>query len=85
MITITQPTTLRAGIIKRIHVNGAMIRANKAEDLNEPCFTVKCRDGNYYCRRFTAERLAGIQNFQQRLPSGAVVWLETTSAVTLYP
>lgn len=84
MIEIRKNKTLPAGKLKRIHVNGQRIRQNKRDGKNAPVYTVKCAGKNYYCRSVSGN-VRAVQNFEQRLPSGAVAWLETRSAVVLHP
>jgi hypothetical protein len=92
--TITEPVQLRPGIQKIIHMVGQQIRANKAlgelpdEDDYPPCMTVKCVDGTFHCRSFHVHGLlAGEQKFKQknRRREGAVAWLTTRAAMTLFP
>jgi hypothetical protein len=83
-ITVTRPTLLRVGTLKRIHVVGQQIMRNKRDGMNEPCYTIKSGRKNYHCHSFTVlGPVRGVQNFGKRLRSGAVVWLETTSAIRL--
>lgn len=84
MIRITKPRTLPAGALKRIHVNGAYIRRNKKLGTCDPVYTVKHRGRNYYCRGFQGHVTAK-QDFDRRLSSGAVAWLETRQEVVLLP
>lgn len=76
--------TLPAGSIKRIHVNGAVIRANKKNGTNAPVFTVKTCRSNDYGRRVTIHGPAELtQDFERRLGSGAVAWITTRAAVEI--
>lgn len=84
MITITHPFQLPAGKLKRIHVNGQVIRQNKRDHKNAPVYTVKCGGNNYYCRGISGNVRAK-QDFTNRLASGAVAWLETRGRLELYP
>lgn len=75
-----------AGIKKRIHVNGAVIRKNKRDGTNDPVFTVKTYKSNTYGRAVEIHGPCRLQqNFHQRLSSGAVAWIETTAPVTVEP
>ena len=66
--------------------HGARIRANKQQGTDEPCISVKCRGRNYYGRSVTIDGTCLLrQAFDKPLPSGAVAWIETYSAVTINP
>lgn len=86
MRCVTQPTRLRAGIKKVVHINGAVIRANKKHGEDQPCITVQCIDGVFYGRevRFPAGTTLA-QHFDQPRHNGAVVWLETRGVVEVMP
>lgn len=84
MVIIRKPRTLPAGPRKIVHVNGQRIRQNKRDRTNRPVYTVKCAGRNYYCRSIRGQ-VNAVQNFHAPLPSGAVAWLQTTSALELLP
>ncbi len=86
MIVVEKRTELRGRIKKVIHVNGSVIRRNKRTGAQEPHYTVKCVDGNFYCRAFQVNgTVVGVSNYTQRHRSGAVAWLETRDPMTLFP
>jgi len=84
MIEIRKAKTLPAGKLKRIHVNGQVIRQNKRDGKNAPVYTVKCAGKNYYCRSVEGN-VRAVQNFDKRLASGAVAWLESRDTLVLHP
>jgi len=84
MVVIRRSKILPAGPLKRIHVNGQRIRQNKRDGTNAPVYTVKCGGKNYYCRSVSGN-VRAVQNFDNRLASGAVAWLETRSILELHP
>lgn len=83
-----KPLLIREGILKTIHMVGAIIRSNKALGLGkpeiayQPCITVHCVDGTFHCRYFKVDGpLLGRQCFQKPKQTGAVAFLETRAAV----
>lgn len=75
---------IRDGLKKRIHVNGAVIRRNKRDGTNDPVFTTKTYKKNYYGRSVIIHGPSVLcQDFENRLASGAVAWIETTAPVTV--
>lgn len=78
-------TLVKAGTIKRIHVNGAVIRRNKKEHRDDPVFTVKSNKKNTYGRTVCIRGPSMlVQDFEARLASGAVAWIETRAEVEIY-
>lgn len=73
---------IRKGILKRVHMNGQVIRQNKRDKTNKPAITIKSCDGNVYARR---AKICGnavvVQNFEKPLSSGAVAWIETRAEI----
>lgn len=83
---MARPTVLRDGLLKRIHVNGALVRFNKRSGENLPVFTVKTYDANTTGREVRIDGPCILQqNFEHRLASGAVAWIETRARVTVTP
>lgn len=73
---------IRKGILKRIHMNGAIIRENKRNKTNKACITIKSVDGNKYAKRVKIHGDAVlVQSFGKPLSSGAVAWIETRAEV----
>jgi hypothetical protein len=86
MKIVTHRTRIRAGITKVVHINGAVLRANKRQSSNNPCLTVQCTDGVYYGRRVLFPKGVVLeQHFDQPRSNGAVVWLTTRSEVVVCP
>lgn len=75
---------IKAGVTKRIHVNGAVIRRNKQQQRNDPVFTVKTYNSNQYGRCVQIHGPSELmQNFTKRLASGAVAWITTKAEVEI--
>lgn len=76
--------TIKAGIIKRIHVNQHNIRHNRAAAAGDhrPVFTVKTSDKNW---KAESVEIMGeshmVYSPDKPLSCGARVWMETTAAV----
>lgn len=80
------PRTLPQGPIKRIHMIGANIRANKKDGGTRPIMTVRFKGRAYHCGSFWSQgEVWSKVGFKKRLASGAVVWLETQAQVILCP
>jgi hypothetical protein len=78
--------TIKAGTVKRIHVNGHVIRSNKKQGRDDPVFTVKTSKENTYGKTVCILGPAMlVQDFDKRLASGAVAWIETRAEVEIYP
>ena len=75
-------TVLKAGTIKRLHVNRAMIAADKKSGERSPALTVQTSKGAY---RGTRVRVYGASVFVYRpgrpLSCGARAWVETHALV----
>lgn len=69
-------------MIKRIHINQHVIRANAKNGESKPCITVKTSNSNTYCHEaevcgFTKV----IYSPDKPLSCGAKVWIETNDHV----
>ena len=77
-------STIKAGTIKRIHVNQHVIRDNKRNGTKEPALTVKTSKTNYKCHDVMIEgpsRVVYSPDFP--LSCGARVWIETDAELDL--
>lgn len=87
---------LKAGTIKRIHVDRAVLASNRKNNENVPAITVQTSKGPYKCRKATvlgASEMVMAGTFRRDaddseytikpLGCGARVWLETKSAVEM--
>ena len=75
---------MRAGTIKRIHVNQHMIRQNKKTGEKNNVITVQWRNKSYPVNRVQIKGLAeAIYSPEKPLSCGAHVWVETTSEVVV--
>jgi hypothetical protein len=71
-------------LIKRIHVNQHVIKANRTNGANDPVLTVKTYKKNHKVNR--AEILGpSVLAYRPNspLPCGAVLWIETDAPVRL--
>ena len=75
---------LRAGRIKRIHVNQHIVRANKKHGTRDACITVKTTKANHYAYEV---RINGpsrvVYSPDKPLSCGATLWIETHAEVEL--
>lgn len=72
---------LKAGVIKRIHVNQHHHRANRKDGGSRPVFTVKTTNGNYYGQSVKISGPCEFVNSVKPLSCGAHIWCSTTSEV----
>lgn len=69
-------------MIKRIHVNQHVIRANAKHGQNKPCITVKTSKSNTYCHEAVVNGSTKvIYSPDKPLSCGAKVWIETEDEV----
>jgi hypothetical protein len=72
--------TIKAGTIKRIHVNQHIIRDNRRNGTNEPALTVKTSKTNHKAHDVLIEGPSRVvYSPDHPLPCGARVWIETES------
>jgi len=71
-------------MLKRIHVNQHVIKANRKNGRTDPCITVKTYKGNRYANEV---RILGpsevVYRPEQPLSCGAHIWIETKADVEL--
>lgn len=75
---------LKAGTIKRIHVNQQNMRANRKDGGRRPVFTVQTSNGPY--RGFNVKVHGScefIDSTHKPLKCGARIWVSTKAAVTI--
>lgn len=79
---IEKTTTIRSGLLKRIHVDQHRIRANTKDGTNLPVVTVQARGGPYkgHCVDIHGKSMVV---YGDPLSCGARVWVETRAAVTV--
>lgn len=71
-------------MIKKIHINQHVIRANKKNSTNEPVITVKTSKSNNYAKEVEIlGKSKIIYNPDKPLSCGAKVWIETKAKVVL--
>lgn len=76
--------TLKAGTIKRLHVNRHVMAANRRTGDSQPALTVQTSNGPY---RGKYIRISGGSTFVQSskpLSCGARAWIKTKAEVTIY-
>ena len=75
---------LKAGTIKRIHVNQLNMRANRKDNGNRPVFSVRTSRGTFYGKNVKLHGPAEfIDSTYKPLSCGARIWCATKSAVTI--
>lgn len=73
---------VRAGTIKRIHVNQHVIKRNRVTGETAPVVTVKMSKGNLYGHEVEIKGSSRvIYSPEKPMACGAVVWIETKSSV----
>ena len=74
----------KEGSKTRIHVNQHVIRANKKNEENNPCITVKTGSENIYGHEVTINGPSKVVYSPDKpLSCGAKLWIETTAPVTI--
>ena len=72
---------IKAGIIKRIHVNQHIIKKNKKCGLNDPPLTIKTTKNNFKANRIKILGSSELIHSIKPLGCGAVCWIETKGEV----
>jgi len=73
-------------IIKRIHINQAIIRRNRKTGEREPCITIKARGRSIYAHNVDIMGESEvIYSPDKPLDCGAQVWVETKAPVWYLP
>lgn len=79
---IQEPTTLREGLVKRIHVDQARIRANRKNGTNLPQLTVQAAGGPYKGHQVHIDGPSTLMGGDP-LSCGARVWVFTKAQVRI--
>lgn len=79
---IEEPTTIRAGLVKRIHVDQHRIKSNAKTGADEPVLTVQVVGGPYKAHEVEVNGPSKIVYDGRTLSCGAKCWIETTAEVT---
>lgn len=78
-------TTLRKGLIKRIHVNQQKIRTARNTGCDLASLTVQTSKGPYAARRVVINGPSTlVQSLDKPLSCGARVWIETRAEVEVH-
>ncbi len=73
---------IKAGLLKRIHVNQHHVKANKKDGGNRPVFTVKTYKENVTCYHVDVRGGVELVNRPNKpLSCGATVWIEIRDEV----
>jgi hypothetical protein len=78
---IEEPTTIREGLIKRIHVDQHRIKSNAKSGADEPVLTVQAQGGPYKAHEVEVKGPSRIIYDGRTLSCGAKAWIETTAEV----
>jgi hypothetical protein len=78
-----EPTRLREGLIKRIHVDQPRLRANLSDGTDRPILTVQARGGPYKAHEVTINGPSKVI-YADPLSCGARCWIETTAEVVTH-
>jgi hypothetical protein len=78
---VTKEQSIRAGILKRIHVNRGLLAANKKNGTRLPPITIQCSDGRVSARKVVVDGISEVVYGDKQLGCGAWVWVETRAAV----
>jgi hypothetical protein len=73
----------KAGPVKRVHVNQAIIRSNRKGGKNDPALTVQTSAGPIRARSVSFGAGARLVQRAKPLPCGARVFIETRGALEL--
>lgn len=76
------PTTIRAGLLKRLHVDQNRIKANLKDGTDLPVVTVQAVGGPYKGHEAVIDGPSRLVYADHALSCGARVWVETTAEVT---
>lgn len=82
---IEETSTIREGLIKRIHIDQHRIKANAKNGTDLPVVTVQAKGGPYKGHEVTIDGPSQvIYRGEDPLSCGARVWIETKAAVTVH-
>lgn len=74
-------TTIRGGIVKRIHVDQHRMKANKRDGTNLPFLTVQARGTSHKAHEVIINGPSRLVTPGKTLTCGASTWIETTAEV----
>lgn len=78
---VEEPSVIEEGLLKRLHVDQARVRANKKNGTELPVITIQAKGGPYKARVAVISG-PSILRMGDPLSCGARVWVETTAKVT---
>jgi hypothetical protein len=76
-------STIRPGLIKRIHVNKHVIRSNLKHGKNDPAITVQLSSGPLRARNVEIKGPGRFVTGEKPLSCGARIWFETRAEVEI--
>lgn len=74
-------TSIRRGLVKRIHVSQVNMRANRKDGGSRPVFTIQTSKGPLYARHVEIVGASALVNPEKPLKCGARIWIETRAEV----
>jgi len=81
---VERSVVMRAGLVKRLHVDQRRIRANLKEGSDAPPITIQARGGPYKAHEVRIEGPSSLvydEGGCRQLACGARLWIETISEV----
>lgn len=75
---------IRKGLIKRIHINKHVIRANLKNGADDPAITVQLSTGPLRAKHVDIRGPSRLVTGDKPLSCGARIWLETKAEVFLH-
>ena len=74
-------TSIRRGLVKRIHVSQVNMRANRKDGGKRPVFTIQTSRGPLYARHVVIKGPSALVNPGKPMSCGARIWVITTAEV----
>lgn len=74
-------TTIREGLIKRIHVDRRVLATNAKHGRNDPAWTIQTSKGPIKCSIWSVKGKTKASPPGKKLSCGARMWIETTAEV----
>ncbi len=74
---------IKAGTIKRLHVNRQIVARNRKTNGSAPALTVQTSKGSFVARRVEIHGESVLVQSKKPLKCGARVWVETIAEVVL--
>jgi hypothetical protein len=78
---VRQTRTLRAGTIKRLHVDRRVIAQNRNSGRNDPAITIQTSKGAFKAHEVRVSGPSRFVQSQKPLSCGARLWVETNAEI----